>query len=264
MGRARGSAARQMRRARVMDDARRGEDEVEAETRTTVEDEDASDGDGESFGAFATPARSFVNGTDGTTNIDDDDDDDDFGDFTTPATTMKTVTTPGMRDEPPTTPTTTTTTTTTTTGGGEFDLIALTNEGEFVEAARRLLKRGKARTTNDDAEKESFGGLGTAAVVGDGRFTKEAFDRFRDNVEREREASTEASASEEDEEETSVDDAAPREVLAEFDLISLESAPKVAETTPGMDPFAGFGDIAVESAASPQIADNDDEFGDFV
>ena len=77
-------------------------------------------------------------------------------------------------------------------------------------------------------------------------------------------ASAEASASEEDEEETSVDDAAPREILAEFDLISLESAPKVAESTPSMDPFAGFGDIAVESPSPPQNADNDDEFGDFV
>jgi hypothetical protein len=238
-----------------MDDARCGENEVEAGTRTTVEYDDASDG--ESFGAFATPARAFADGTTENDDDDDDDDDDDFGDFATPATTMKTVTTPVMRDEPPTAPPPTT-----TTGGGEFDLIALTNEGEFAEAARRLLKRGKARSTNDGAEKESFGGLGTAAVVGDGRFTKEAFDRFRDNVKRE--ASAEASASEEDEEETSVDDAAPREILAEFDLISLESAPKVAESTPSMDPFAGFGDIAVESPSPPQNADNDDEFGDFV
>ena len=254
MRRARGSAARQCR-ARVMDDARCGENEVEAGTRTTVEYDDASDG--ESFGAFATSARAFADGTTENDDDDDDDDDDDFGDFATPATTMKTVTTPVMRDEPPPTPPPTT-----TTGGGEFDLIALTNEGEFAEAARRLLKRGKARSTNDGAEKESFGGLGTAAVVGDGRFTKEAFDRFRDNVKRE--ASAEASASEEDEEETSVDDAAPREILAEFDLISLESAPKVAESTPSMDPFAGFGDIAVESPSPPQNADNDDEFGDFV
>ena len=60
MRRARGSAARQCR-ARVMDDARRGENEVEAGTRTTVEYDDASDG--ESFGAFATPARAFADGT---------------------------------------------------------------------------------------------------------------------------------------------------------------------------------------------------------
>ena len=62
MRRARGSAARQCR-ARVMDDARCGENEVEAGTRTTVEYDDASDG--ESFGAFATPARAFADGTTG-------------------------------------------------------------------------------------------------------------------------------------------------------------------------------------------------------
>ena len=98
MRRARGSAARQCR-ARVMDDARCGENEVEAGTRTTVEYDDASDG--ESFGAFATPARAFADGTTENDDDDDDDDDDDFGDFATPATTMKTVTTPVMRDEPP-------------------------------------------------------------------------------------------------------------------------------------------------------------------
>ena len=76
MRRARGSAARQCR-ARVMDDARCGENEVEAGTRTTVEYDDASDG--ESFGAFATPARAFADGTTENDDDDDDDDDDDFG-----------------------------------------------------------------------------------------------------------------------------------------------------------------------------------------
>jgi len=220
--------------------------------------------DGELFGAFATPARSFAKSTDGALHVDDDDDDgdddDDFGDFATPATTMKTIVTPPTHDETPKMPLPTRT----TTGDGEFDLIALTNDGEFTETVRRLLKRGKSRSTKDDAEKETFGRLDTGVASGGGRFTSEAFDQFQENVKREREARTETSESEEDEE-TFVDDATPREIMAEFDLISLESAPKIAETTSSTDPFAKFGDIALESPAPPQNAViNDDEFGDFV
>jgi hypothetical protein len=290
---------RRASRARAGDMAEEVEDDVGADdARDAAAETSGSDGDEDEFGAFATPMTTMKGARlDEETSEASEASEEAFGTFETPGTSMKA--TPavergmgsarereGRR----------------VCAGGELDLIASAPGAEFENAAKRLLSGGAdvvgAMSGGVDEDLQRFiDGLGSGSMfertkeVAAGRFTTQAWEAFRERVRTEREAvveeeeiedvnipKSEPSESHVDEESEKVelnDDNGTSSVpqtAVEFDLISLEPTPSEKAPASVIDPFANFGDVAVESpmpqtSREDDVEDvplEDDDFGDFV